>query len=181
MDVLQNRDEIGAAQASFQAAFRNIPHQVLHTSIGYRGGNYETEVMWVPSLGIWGFFGDPPNEKSPGERFWNPFGLGKPPSQASIVCEINPPKQGVNPATGAIFLRGPGASITVAHRGKFTVSGGMKIAFFQSNFRGRVLSVFQGHRTVPLFRVAELQSDGFGEDLALFVNEVHRIKELKRK
>jgi len=180
MEILQTAAELQAAQDLFKKAFEALPNQLLHTSIGYQGGNYEADVIWVPSLDIWGFFGLPPNEKPPRNRFWNPFGLGKPRSQVSIVCEINPPRTGANAATGGVFLRGSQGEIIVVHRGRFTVTRGMPTSYFLSSFRGERVGPPNGHKKPILAKVADLQPPRFGQDLANFIREVRRIKDLRR-
>ena len=181
MEIVKDQLQLQHAQEQFKMSFLSLPYELVHTTIGYQGGNYEAAIIWVPSLGIWGFFGLPPNEKSPGERFWNPFGLGMPPSEVSIVCEVNPPRRGVNARTGGVFLRDNGGAIVVAHRGRFTVTGGMKTQYFLERFKGQQIGPPSGQKKPLLVRVAQLQTASFGQEIAQFIKEVHRIKELKRQ
>lgn len=181
MDIIRNHLQLQHAQDQFKMSFLSLSYEQVQTSLGYQGGNYDADVIWVSSLGIWGFFGLPPNEKSPGERFWNPFGLDKPPSQANIVCEVNPPRSGINARTGGVFLRNTQGAIIVAHRGRFTVTGGMRIKYFLERYRGQRIAPPLGQRNPLLVRVAQLQTATFGQDMARFIGEVHRIKELKRQ
>lgn len=181
MQIVQDATDLQRAQDLFKRSFESLPHEIVHTTIGYQSGNFETDVIWVPSINIWGYFGLPPNEKSRGERFWNPFGLDRPPSQVSIVCEINPPRRGLNPATGGVFLSTQGEEMIVAHRCRFTVTGGMSSDYFLARYKGERILPPSGRKRPVLARVAQLQSATFGHDIALFVQEVHRIKELKRE
>lgn len=181
MQIIQDAPSLQRAQDLFRISFLSLPHEIVRTSIGYQSDNFETDVIWVPSLDIWGYFGLPPNQKSPGERFWNPFGLERPPSQVSIVCEINPPRRVLNSATGGVFLSTPAGELIVAHRCRFTVTGGISSEYFLARYRGERIPLPAGQKKLVLARVAQLRSATFGHDLAQFIREVHGIKELKRE
>ncbi len=181
MHIIQDAEGLQRAQDMFRLSFESLPHEIIHTSIGYQSGNFETDVSWVPSLNIWGCFGLPPSSKSLGERFWNPFGLGKPSSQVGIVCEINPPGGSPNPATGGVFLITHEEEIIVAHRCRFTVTGGISIDYFLTRYRGERILLPLSQKKVILAKVCQVTSNAFGSDIAHFIREVHRIKELKRE
>ena len=181
MKIIQDAAGLQRTQDIFKLSFESLPHEIVHTSIGYQSGNFETSVIWVPSLDIWGYFGLPPSRKSLGERFWNPFGLGKPPSEVSIVCEINPPRGGPNPSTGGVFLISNDGALTVAHRCRFTVTGGISTDYFLARFKGERIPPPAGQKKPILARVAQLQANSFGSEIARFIREVHSIKELKRE
>lgn len=166
MEILHEKSDLHRAQRRFRESFHCMPHEVRHTAIGYQGGNFDADVVWVPSLDIWGYFGLPPNEKSPGERFWNPFGIGEPTSQVDIVCEVNPPRRGVNPATGGVFLLNAAGQMVVAHRCRFTVTGGISAEYFLQHYHGERLKVQAGGRETTLARVATLGSPAFPREIA---------------
>ena len=180
MQIIKLASELQAAQSQFEQSLRSIPHESVDTTIGYQVGTFAAQVIWVPSFDIWGCFGLPPDEKPFGNRFWNPFGIGQPQSQVLIVCEINPPRNGINPVTGGIFLQDNYGKITVAHRCRFTVTGGIPSDYFLKHFTGNTLPPSATQLGSPLAKVAELGSPSFGDDISKFVREVHRIKEARR-
>ncbi len=181
MQEIQDEKGLLKAQDLFRGSFASLPHRAIRTSIGYQSGSVEADVMWVPSLDIWGYFALPPDDKSSGPRFWNPFGLGEPPPQVSIVCEINPPRLHANPATAGVFLRMDTGATIVAHRCRFTVTGGISADYFLARFKGERILHPTGRKKKALAKVAELGSSSFGHDIAAFIREVHRIKEQKRQ
>jgi hypothetical protein len=180
MEILRHASQLKAAQSQFEQSFWALPHHIVEATIGYQGGTFDAQVIWVPSLSIWGYFGLPPHEKPQSNRYWNPFGIDEPGSQVLIVCEINPPIEGLNPATGGLFLRDSNANITLAHRCRFSVTGGIRAEYFLKHFTGQVISPATTRPANPLARVAEHGSATFGQDMAKFIREVHQIKERKR-
>ncbi|MBI1793774.1 MAG: hypothetical protein HYR70_06245 [Chloroflexi bacterium] len=178
--VLDSAIELEGAQNAFTAGVKNLPHETVATSIGYQGGTYPTEVIWLPSLSIWAFFGLPPEEKSEGPRFWNAFGIGKPGALASIVCEINPSRGGVNRHTKGAFISDENRALLVCHRGMFNISGGMRQEFFRKHYRGTWIEAEEGNRPSTFVRVAELGTSDLGNAIKDFVIQVDQIKKLAR-
>ncbi len=179
--VLLTASELKEAERQFEESARAIAHERVATVIGYQGGTFETEVMWIPSLGVWAYFGLPPSGKSEGKRFWNAFGLGRPKSMVSITCEVNPSREGINRRTRGAFVRTDSGQTLACHRGSFNIRGGMTTDFFRSRFQGTWLTADEGARESRFAKVAALASPDFGESLKHFIMEVARIKDLARR
>jgi hypothetical protein len=64
LTILESRDEIASAQRKFSQSLQGHKPESLAVSIGYQGGHFDTDVNWVASLGIWAYFGFPPEGKS---------------------------------------------------------------------------------------------------------------------
>src|SRR5260370_16844914 len=102
--VLATSPELESAQKAFESSVHTIPHELVRTNIGYQSGNVDAEVVWLSTLGIWACLDLLPSGKSERKRFWNAFGIGKPDNHVSIVCEINPSREGVDRGTQGAFL-----------------------------------------------------------------------------
>jgi hypothetical protein len=123
MLILEREADIAIAQAQFVAVISGQETVTILVTVGFQSGNTEADVYWLPAFGIWAFFGEPPLEKSPGDRYWNVFGVGEPDGMVSIVSEINPPKRGINRQVGGAFARDPSGHTWVLHRGIFNANG----------------------------------------------------------
>lgn len=180
LKVLTSSAELGDAQITFASSIQALGHEVVATSLGYQSGKFDTQVLWIPSLGIWAFFGLSPSGKSEGKRFWNAFGIGYPGRQVSIVCEINPSREGINRRTKGAFVTDENDRLLVCHRGMLNVTGGMTGDFFRRHYRGTWVEADEGGKTSTFVKVVQLGSADAGESLRDFVVQVDRIKKLAR-
>jgi hypothetical protein len=78
MNVITSKSGSESAEAQFAASIRSRGTQTEIVSLGYQSNEFDTKVHWLQDLDYWAYFGFPPSEKSPGERYWNVFGLGIP-------------------------------------------------------------------------------------------------------
>jgi len=180
LQVLHTASALQDAENAFEKSAQAIAHERVTTTLGYQSGSFRTEVLWLPSLGIWAYFGLPPRGKSEGKRFWNAFGIGRPRGMVSIVCEVNPSREGINAQTKGAFVRMDNGPVLACHRGMFNIAGGIKAEFVRRNFRGTWLTANEGAGTSSLLRVAQLGTTDFGSSLRQFVFEVARVKDLAR-
>ncbi|MEX2029663.1 MAG: hypothetical protein WD906_01650 [Anaerolineales bacterium] len=179
-EIIQSASVLRDAEAAFEQAAQRIRHERVPATLGYQSGSFDTEVRWLPSLGIWAYFGLPPRGKSEGKRFWNAFGIGRPEGLVSIVCEVNPSRDGINRRTKGAFVKMDDSRLLACHRGVFNIAGGMKAGFVRRHFRGTWLTATEGSTSTSLISVAEIGSPDFGDSLRNFVFEVARIKNLAR-
>ena len=176
MRILANKDEITKAQYEFKETVAKAASKQIETKIGYPSGNRKASVHWVPSVELWAHFGLPSDEKSPGQRYWNVFGLEKPAASVSIMCEINPPFQDINRRTGGAFGQ-VGENLYILHRGNFNAyRGKIPHDFIRKNFYGNWCSACDGDR--DLLVVGKLPDLRFVEDLRKFVAEAARVRKL---
>ena len=68
MKILEEETRIAEAQRAFESSIRAFSTESVNVTIGFQSGNTEAIVHWIAPLGIWAFFGEPPLEKSPGDR-----------------------------------------------------------------------------------------------------------------
>ena len=114
MRILVDEDAITGAQKAFEQAVSSVADERIQTDIGHPNGHLEAQAYWVSSVGLWAYFGLPPDEKSPGKRYWNVFGLEKPSDSVSIMCEINPPVRGIDRRPAGAFAEA-GGELYVLH------------------------------------------------------------------
>ena len=178
MRILANEDKIKKSQHEFEEAVVKAVSEQIETEIGYPSGRRKASVHWVPTAKLWAHFSLPSDEKSSGQRYWNVFGLGKPTTSVNIMCEINPPFQGINRRTGGAFGQ-TGENLYILHRGNFNAyRGRIPNDFIRDNFCGRWCSAGDGGRDSELLVVGKLQDPHFVDDLCKFVTEAARVREL---
>lgn len=179
--ALESGADIEEAQRTFEESFKPYIEDSYLVDIGYQGGYARRRIVWMPSLDLWAHFGAPPSEKGPPNRYWNVFGIGKPYGIVSIVCEINPPKKARNHSPAGVFAKDEAGRLLVLHRGRLTVTGGIKTAFVRGHINAEWVSFIDRGRRKDAILVARIPSDGFGKDISRFVKEIDRVKRLARK
>jgi hypothetical protein len=183
MHILERNSDIENAQSRFAAQIRALAGDSIKVSIGFQSGSANRVVDWLPNLGIWAFFGkEPPFEKSPGLRYWNVFGVGKPkPNQlTSIVCEINFPKHGINERVAGAFVIDSSGSISIAHRGNFNARGRIPFEFARRNFDWEWTLVNDGDRHTEVMIIGSIGTTILPQRLRDFVLRVRDFKETAR-
>ena len=180
MKLITDRDEIAKAQNAFANSITSKSSSMIPVSIGYQSGHYTTEVHWSLELGFWAYFGYPPGEKSPGERYWNVFGLGRPSGMVSIVCEINPPVQGINRRAAGGFAKEPSGQIHLIHRGILNARGRIEKEFVYRNFRGNFVYINDVGQRSKVIDIGNLLDGDFPKSLRDFIFEVDRVKDIVR-
>jgi hypothetical protein len=180
MKSLQAADDLANAEAQLKAAFQARGPLICEATLGFPSGSFKTQVMWFSDLDYWAHFGFPPLEKSPGKRFWNVFGLGKPAGMTNITCEINPPIVGINRRTGGVFASTDSGAVALLHRGRFNVTRGITKEEFREQYRGRWVNVDDDGQPATMIHVTELNDTAACENIRRFVNEVERIKQKAR-
>lgn len=174
MFVLTHRHEIESAQRQFVAKLDERCDRQIPVKVGYKGGYEECTIRWSQALGLWFY-----SVKIEGSRYWNAFGISevapRENSMLSIVCEINPPVEGLNKRAQGAFARDENGRIWLVHRGK--IGGGKpgigRKLFFE-NYRGEI-SEISGERFAVISDIGSLD---FVEHVRNFVREVERIKGL---
>lgn len=176
MIILADEDAITKAQKAFEQAVSSVVDERMLTDIGHPNGHFEAQVYWMSSAGLWAYFGFPPDEKSPGKRHWNVFGLGKPSDSVSIMCEINPPVRGIDRRSAGAFGEDRG-ELYVLHRGHFNAfRGRIPNDFTRSQFNGTWISVADGDRNSEFLKVGKFSGHDFVGALRNFVFEAGQLK-----
>jgi len=173
--ILIHRHDIENAQRQFVAKLDERCARQIPVKVGYKGGYEECTIRWSSqAVGLWFY-----SEKIEGSRYWNAFGISevapKENSMLSIVCEINPPVEGLNKRAQGAFARDENGHIWLVHRGK--IGGGKpgigRKLFFE-NYRGEIREI-AGERFAVISDIGSLD---FVEHVRNFVREVERIKGL---
>jgi len=172
--ILTHRNEIENAQRQFVAKLEERCNRQIPVKLGYKGGYEECVIRWSPLLGLWFNSG-----RIVENRYWNPFGLSevapRENSMLPIVCEINPPVEGLNKQTQGAFMRDENGHIWLLHRGK--IGGGKpgigRKLFFE-NYQGETMEIACEKFAV----IGDIDSSDFVDQVTNFVREVERIKGL---
>ena len=114
-----------------------------------------------------------------GSRYWNAFGLSdNTPKQNSllpIVCEINPPLEGLNRRVQGAFVKTEDEQLLLVHRGK--IGGGRRDIgrpLFFNNYQGQIRDI--NGRMFAI--IGDISSPNLAQKVEFFMKEVDRIKSL---
>jgi len=172
--IATNRREIEHEQQELITRLEQHCDRRIPAKVGHKGASRECLVRWSKDLGLWFY-----SRKIEGRRYWNVFGLSevapKQNSMLSIVCEINPPVEGLDRRIGGAFARDEHGHSWLVHRGK--IGGGRpgigKKLFFR-NYHGEIGEI-DGDRFAI---IGDTSSPDFVQRVRDFVRDVDRIKNL---
>lgn len=181
MEIITNRDQIKSAQQVFSGAIETLSNQSFRVALGFQRGYLDETVNWIADLNLWARFGPIREGKSPGNRYWNVFGIGHPSGNTNIDCEINPPLNGRNRRTGGVYLLDSDGNYFVGHRGNFNANGRIPYDFVFSNFNIEKVSVQDGRPEALVLLIGQLNAPSFPKALQTFVLEAMRVKNLARE
>jgi hypothetical protein len=172
--VITDRREIERLQRRFQTQLQRHFTEPFNCRIGFHGGSWSGGVQYSPEFDLW------VAEQQLENRYWNGFGSGRPKDSNSISGEINFPYEGINRRIAGVFALEDNENILVLHRGKI---GGGKPGigknFFNDNFRGDAVTAIDGDKETQFWLVGELSSSFFSRQVANFIYEIRRIKNLE--
>jgi len=176
LKLIDKESEIKNAQTLFETILEKFSHEKIITITGHKGENWDTQVLWSDSLGIWYCF-----EILENSRYWNAFGIGKPGpgKQANIVCEINFPIKRIDRRVSGAFVKDNSGEIFVIQRGR--IGGGrpgIGKNLFEKNYAGKRVEINDGGDEKIVALIGSLNSPSFPERVSKFVFEVERIKKL---
>lgn len=173
--IISKKTEINKCHLEFWKQLDNYSTVKMRVHVGYKGENILRDVSYSSTLGIWWTYDKLSN------RHWNSFGIGKPQIKGSnsITCEINYPINGVNARIAGGFAKNEVGEVIVIHSGR--IGGGKEgigKTLFTKNFVGETLEVLGKNSVLKYASVSSFTSARFGYQVALFVKEIARIKEL---
>jgi hypothetical protein len=172
--VLTHRNKIENAQRQFVAELEERCNRQITVKVGHKGEYKVRTIRWSQVLGLWFY-----SEKREQSRYWNISGISKAApkenSMLSIVCEINPPVEGLSKRAQGAFMRDENGRIWLLHRGK--IGGGKpgtgRRLFFE-NYPGETMEIAGEKFAV----IGDIDSSDFVDQVTNFVREVERIKAL---
>lgn len=168
---------IEKAQARLLRKLREKADKRVKMRVGFQGDSMEVTAYWSSSLGLWMCSSNMDN------RYWNAFGLVEPESGGtySITCEINLPYEPNRKVAGIVACRGD-KPLIIAHRGN--IGGGRRgigKSHFSIHYQGEWATFDEDGGPVRAALIGALENDDLPWQLASFVREVHRLKELAVK
>lgn len=174
--VITEKKRISDLQNRFHKRLGEFLTDKIDCWVGYPSGRFEDTVKYSDELDIWISHNKQPN------KFWNGFGVGRPIEgrNNSLNGEINFPFEGIKRIIAGAFGEEDNGNILVLHRGRI---GGGKPGigknYFTDNFRGDIISAIDGDRETEFCLVGALNSNHFPKQVAIFVKEIYRVKNLK--
>jgi 5-methylcytosine-specific restriction protein A len=121
--VIETKSEMDKVQRLFMNKLCKQEDKNGIISVGYKGESHRLKASWNRSLNIWWI------SDTSGNRYWNAFGITEPKwntgSSHNIVCEINPPFQGINRRIARAFAKDFNGKLYLMHRG--IIGGGRKM------------------------------------------------------
>lgn len=174
--VISDDKQIERLHKKFHKVIDNYFDEEINCWVGFPGGNFQDEVRYSADLNLWISVQELEN------RYWNGFGIGRPveATNNSLVGEINFPYKEINRRIAGVFAQEENGNILVLHRGK--IGGGRKGVgknLFKDNYRGDFVTAIDGDRETEFCLVGELDSKQFARQIANFINEIYRIKNLE--
>src|SRR5258706_14791200 len=176
ISVINDKQQIQNYHCQFHGKIDGSFTDNIDCWVGYPGGSYEDTVRYSPDMDIW------ISVQELETRFWNGFGTGTPKEgkNNSLAGEINFPYEKIDRQIAGAFGKEDNGNILVLHRGR--IGGGRKgrgKAFFTDNFRGDFVTAIDGDRETDFCLVGELNSPHFPRQVANFIKEIHRVKNLE--
>jgi hypothetical protein len=143
--------------------------------VGYKGENLLLDVNYSEVLNIWWTF------QKISDKYWNSYGVGMPSKKGnnSITCEINYPLDGIYTQLAGGLAKNEDGEVILIHSGR--IGGGRKgigKTLFKDNYIGEIVEISIKNRIHEYVPVGSLNSIRFANQVALFVKEIARIKEL---
>jgi len=181
MIVLENEKEITDAQNKLESVIARAADHKVSVRITHPYGQITDDVYWLQRFNIWVYCGFPLIKEARifKKRHFNAFGFNQPMTSVSIKCEINFPKRGIDRRIAGAFAKSSGENKYLLHRGKFnSYRGGIPINYVKNVFEGTWVSALDGNKTSDFILVGRLNDHDFTVDLARFVAEVDRLKNL---
>lgn len=144
--------------------------------VSTRGGSFKGEALYSTELNIWFSHGE-----NLSNRYWIAFGIGELQENKhyTITTEINFPKNNIDRKVAGAFATDDENNILVLHRGK--IGGGKKgigKKLFERNFYGQIITAIDGDKENKFALVGYLKANSFFKQIAWFVKEIKRIKDL---
>lgn len=175
IEIITDSKEIIKLHKLFIKTIRQRFDTKINCFVGFPGGSFQDNIAYSSTLDIWFSHFEHDN------RFWNGFGIGRPIEGAnhSLVGEINFPYEGINRRIAGAFGKETNGNILMLHRGKIGGgSPGVGKSVFVDNFRGDKVVALDGGIENDFCVVGELNSTIFPLQVADFINEIRRIKEI---
>lgn len=175
--IVSDEKEIGRLHSVFSQKMENHLTERMNVHIGYKGENKLLDVSYSSDLNIWWTF------QKLSDRHWNSFGVGIPSrkSNNSITCEINYSFQGFNTSLAGGFAANDEGEVILIHSGR--IGGGrtgIGKTLFTDNYIGEIIPVKVKNNVSEYAPVGALDSTRFGSQVAFFVHQISRIKELSK-
>lgn len=177
LKIITDKKQIERLHNKFSNTLSEVFTQEFECTVGRPYGSFTDTVRYSPRLNMWISQHQYPN------RLWNGFGVGRPSTTKSnsINGEINFPYEGISRSIAGVLAREENGNILILHRG--IIGGGTSGIgknYFLEKFQGDFVYAIDGDKTTKFCVVGELTSADLPELVAVFINDIYRIKNLKK-
>ncbi len=175
LKILSDESTIRRCQRSFIRTLKTCVTDRIVVRIGHPGESVRANVFWVEDPGFWFH-----SKAIAGDRYWNAFGIGKPPDGGAVssTIEVNIPTLGLDRTIGGAFAQDEAGTVFLVHRGKIGGRRGVGKSLFEAQYRGVWAEVEDGNTRSTVVIIGELQAPLFVRQLAQFVRKIEAIKDL---
>lgn len=178
IEIITDSKLITKYQHQFTKQLKTVCKEKVVCVLGYQGYSEDATTYYSEKYKFW--FTSSENNN----RYWNAFGSGRPEEgrNTSITVEINLPYEGINRHIGGVFGHNKKGEVLVLHRGKI---GGGRVGvgkqLFFNNYRDKPIIADDDGIETEFCQIGALNARFFPRQIANFVSEVHRIKNLKQE
>lgn len=175
ISIVTDEKEISNLYQMFIDNINKYFNQKIKCWVGYPGGRFGDNVSYSKEFNLW------LSRTKLNSRLWNGFGIGKPieGKNNSLAGEINFPHENINRAIAGAFGKDLKGNVFVLHRGR--IGGGKKGVgkqAFIDNYRGEFITALDYDKETKFILIGELNSKYFPNQVADFIYEIKRIKQI---
>lgn len=173
LQALTKRSEIKKATQKLFSHLRGISPEKYHIIYSSAGGSTPVDVFYSPEYDFWCG-----NSVEP-DRYWNPFGLGRPRNGATITgrCQINYACENVNLRMAGLLAKDAEGRLYLLHSGK--IGGGRKGVgknAFLDFYTGERIMVTDGERQYEYLLIDRIDNERFFLNVRIFIESVYGFK-----
>lgn len=177
IEIITEQKLIVKLQKKLIQQLKKVCNEKIVCTVGVQGSSDEKTVYYSQKYNFWFTSHESHN------KYWNALTVGRPSinTSNSINVEINIPFKGTNRNIGGAFGVNNKGEVLLLHRGKI---GGGRVGvgkqLFFDNLRGDFVTANDNGSDTDFLVISSLNSKLFPKQVANFVSEVLRIKELTK-
>jgi len=154
--------------------------EMVETNVGFSGGSMFLTVKYYSTADMWFFWhSDVHGWLDVKNRYWIPYGLGKPQKNTPIKVEVNVPYE-LNRRVAGVYITDESGNCIIGHRG--VIGGGRpgvgKSLFFE-HYNGEIKIVDDVGRSTQIAIISNIEDENLLQNLRNFVSEIDRIKNMR--
>lgn len=178
--IITERMKVQEFHKRFIDRLDSFDFEEIYTNVGFPNGSIPLYVKYFEGVDMWYYWeADMDVDLNNVNRYWVPFGLGKPTRSATIKVEINVPFE-LDRKIAGVYMMDEVGNYYVGHRGR--IGGGRpgigKSLFFE-HYSGDIKFVEDDGRSTQIAIISNLKDDYFLENIRNFVLEIDKVKNMR--